>query len=82
MGRQQLERVYGLHLPPPGRGEDPNRCLGGGCLGEVFRGEVLRTEVLRREVLKGTRDACSMGCTCRLLPQGRAAASCGVCSKV
>ncbi|PSC70574.1 large subunit GTPase 1-like protein [Micractinium conductrix] len=25
VGRQQLERVYGLHLPPPGRGEDPNR---------------------------------------------------------
>lgn len=24
-GRQQLESVYGLHLPSPGRGEDPNR---------------------------------------------------------
>lgn len=26
MGRQQLEAVYGLHLPVPGRGQDPKRC--------------------------------------------------------
>lgn len=25
VGRRQLERVYGMHLPAPGRQEDPNR---------------------------------------------------------
>lgn len=29
VGRRQLERVYGLHLPAPGRQEDPHRQAGG-----------------------------------------------------
>lgn len=27
VGRPQLERVYGLRLPLPKRGEDPRRCI-------------------------------------------------------